>query len=153
MTPTQTVDARSQRMLRVVALLLGLTAALTVAFWVSFFADYAAQASSYFARRSSAWLMWEQSFPAADLWMAAACLLGGAGLWRRRRWGLLFVLSGCGALIFLGLMDALFFLQNGLYWPVNVEVLVEGGIHLWALAFGPFAIAYTWRHRRELDRG
>ena len=151
MTATPPDSVGSARMLRVVALLLALTTALTVAFWVSFFADYAAQDSSCFARRSSAWLLWEQSFPAADLWMAAACLLGAVGLWRGRSWGLLFTLSGSGALIFLGLMDALFFLQNGLYWPVNADVLVEAGIHLWALAFGPFTMAYTWRHRRELD--
>jgi len=140
----------STRGLRAVALLLALTAALTVAFWITFFADSSMQASSYFARRCSAWLVWERSFPVADLWMAFACLLGAVGLWRKYSWGLLFTLVGCGALVFLGLIDALFFLQNGLYLPVNPDVAVEACIHLWALMFGTVTIAYTWRHRREL---
>ncbi len=47
-------------------------------------------------------------------------------------------------------MDALFFLQNGLYWPLNADVVMEAIIHLWALTFGPFAIAYAWRERELL---
>lgn len=135
---------------KVVAGLLGLTALLTAVFWIVFFADYAAQANSYFAQRCSAWLLWERSFPAADLWMASACFVGAIGFWKRRPWGLLFALLGGSALIFLGLMDALFFLQNGLYWPVNVDVIMEAVIHLWALIFGSFIIAYVWRWRRQL---
>nr|MBC7244279.1 hypothetical protein [Chloroflexota bacterium] len=135
---------------KVVAWLLALTALLTVVFWVVFFADYAAQDESYFAQQCGAWLLWERSFPAADLWMASACLVGAVGLWKRRPWGLLFALLSGSALIFLGLMDALFFLQNGLYWPVNADVMIEAVIHLWALTFGPFVIAYTWRRRQQL---
>jgi len=130
---------------KVVAALLGLTALLTVAFWAVFFTDYAGQAESYFARQCAGWFLWERSFPAADLWLAAACLIGAIGLWRRRDWGVLFTLLGGSALIFLGLMDALFFLQNGLYWPLNADVVVEVIIHLWALTFGPFVIAYVWQ--------
>ena len=135
---------------RIVAGLLALTAVLTVAFWVTFFADYAGQAESYFARECAGWFLWERSFPAADLWAATACLIGAVGLWKRRSWGGLFALLGGSALIFLGLMDALFFLQNGLYSPFNIDVLVETVIHIWALAFGALVIAYTWRRRKQL---
>jgi hypothetical protein len=129
---------------------LALTALLTLAFWVTFFADYAGQAESYFARQCAGWFLWERSFPAADLWAATACSIGAVGLWRQRPWGGLFALLGGSALIFLGLMDALFFLQNGLYSPFNADVLVEAIIHVWALGFGAFAIVYTWRGRRQL---
>ena len=135
---------------RVVAGLLALTAVLTAAFWVVFFADYAGQADSYFARQCAGWFLWERSFPAADLWAATACFLAAVGLWKRRPWGGLFALLGGSALIFLGLMDALFFLQNGLYGAFNADVLIEAIIHLWALAFGTFVIAYTWWMRRQL---
>jgi len=135
---------------RIVAGLLALTAVLTAAFWVTFFADYAGQAESYFARQCDGWFLWERSFPAADLWAAAACLIGAVGLWRRRSWGGLFALLGGSALIFLGLMDALFFLQNGLYSPFNVDVLVEAVIHIWALGFGAFVIVHTWPRRKQL---
>lgn len=141
---------RELRGRKLVAGLLALTAVLTVAFWVTFFADYAGQAQSYFARRCPGWFLWERSFPAADLWAAAACLLGAVGLWKRRAWGGLFALLGGSALIFLGLMDVLFFLQNGLYSPFNADVLVEAVIHVWVLAFGAFVIVYTWRGRRQL---
>jgi hypothetical protein len=135
---------------RVVAGLLALTALLTLAFWVTFFADYAGQAESYFARQCAGWFLWERSFPAADLWAATACFIGAVGLWRQHPWGGLFALLGGSALIFLGLIDALFFLQNGLYSPFNADVLVEAVIHIWALAFGTFVIAYTWQGRRQL---
>lgn len=136
-----------------VAVLLALTAVLTAAFWITFFADYAGQAQSYFAHECAGWFLWERSFPAADLWLAAVCLLGAMGLWRRRPWGGLFALLGGSALVFLGLMDALFFLQNGLYTPFNADVLVEAVIHLWALVFGPFVILYVWRGRKGLLAG
>lgn len=135
---------------RVVAGLLALTAVLTVAFWVTFLADYAGQAQSYFARRCAGWFLWERSFPAADLWAGTACFIAAVGLWKKRPWGALFALLGGSALVFLGLMDALFFLQNGLYSPFNTDVLVEAVIHIWALAFGTFVIAYTWQGRRQL---
>jgi len=133
-----------------VAALLGLTAVLTAALWAALFANYESQAGSYFARRCAGWFLWERSFPLADLWMATCCLLGAIGLWRRRSWALLFTLVGGGALVFLGLMDALFFLQNSLYSPVNIDVAIEVIIHLWALTFGPLAIAYVWRNRDQL---
>ncbi len=142
-----------QQSRKTVAILLGLTAVLTAAFWVTFFADYDRQARSYFARECESWFLWERSFPAADLYLAAVCLLAAIGLWKARSWGILFSLLGGSALIFLGLVDALFFLQNGLYTPFNTDVLVEIVIHVWALAFGPFVILYAWRRRTDLLAG
>ena len=131
----------------IVAILMVVTALLTMAFWVAFFADYAGQNQSFLAHECDGWFLWERSFPAADAWMAVACVLGAVGLWRMRPWGLLFSLVAGGALIFLGLMDILFFLQNGLYWPVNFDVATEMVIHAWVLAFGAFVIAYMWGKR------
>jgi hypothetical protein len=64
--------------------------------------------------------------------------------------GLLFGLLSSGAMVFLGLMDALFFLQNGLYTPINGEVLVELAIHVWMVIFGLAAAAVVWRRRLAL---
>ncbi len=136
----------------VVAILMVVTAVLTMAFWVVFFADYEGQSQSFLARECEGWFLWERSFPAADAWMAIVCLAGAVGLWKMRPWGLLFSLVAGGALIFLGLMDALFFLQNGLYWPVNFDVATELVIHAWVLAFGSFVIAYVWGKRSLLLR-
>ena len=137
--------------LTVTATLMFLTAVGTFLFWIVFFADLEAQRGGYLASRSDAWFAWELSFPLADGWMALTAILGAVGLWRRRATGLLFGLVSGSAMVFLGLMDALFFLENGLYLPLNVEVAVELFIHLWTVAFGLFAIAYVWRRRGLLS--
>ena len=138
--------------LTVTAVLMLLTAVGTLLFWVTFFADLEAQRSGYLASRCDAWFAWEMSFPLADVWMAATAILGAAGLWRMRSTGLLFGLVSGGAMVFLGLMDVLFFLQNDLYLPLNGEVAVELFIHIWVIAFGLFAIVYVWTRRELLNR-
>ncbi len=138
--------------LTVTAALMLLTAVGTLLFWVTFFADLETQRSGYLASRCDAWFAWEMSFPLADAWMAATAIAGAVGLWRMRPTGLLFGLVSGGAMVFLGLMDALFFLQNGLYLPLTGEVAVELFIHIWTAAFGLFAIAYIWSHRALLGR-
>ena len=138
--------------LRVIAVLMLLTAVGTLLFWVTFFADLEAQRGGYLASQCDAWFAWEMSFPLADAWMAATAILGAVGLLRMRSTGLLFGLVSGGAMVFLGLMDALFFLQNGLYLPLTGEVAVELFIHLWTAAFGLFAIACIWARRALLAR-
>ena len=138
--------------LTVTAVLMLLTAVGTLLFWVTFFADLAAQRSGYLASRCNTWFAWEMSFPLADGWMAATAILGAVGLWRMRSAGLLFGLVSGGAMVFLGLMDVLFFLENGLYLPLTGEVAVELFIHIWTSAFGLFAIARIWTQRALLSR-
>jgi hypothetical protein len=134
--------------LTITAVLMLLTAIGIILFWVVFFADPDAQRESTFAARSEAWFAWELSFPLADAWVALTATAGAIGLWRRHPAGLLFGLVSGGAMVFLGLIDLLFFLENGLYLPMNAEVAIELLIHLWATGFGLFAIVIIWRHRR-----
>ena len=138
--------------LTIVAVLMLLTAVGTLLFWVTFFADLEAQRSGYLASRCDAWFAWEMSFPLADAWMAATAILGAVGLWRLRPTGLLFGLVSGGAMVFLGLIDVLFFLENGLYLPLNGEVAIELFIHIWTVAFGLFVIARIWAQRTLLSR-
>lgn len=129
----------------VIAVLMLLTAIGTLLFWVIFFADLESQRSGTLASRCDAWFAWEMSFPLADGWMVLTAILGAVGLWRMRPVGLLFGLVSGGAMVFLGLMDVLFFLQNGLYHPLTGEVAVELFIHAWTVAFGLSAIAIIWK--------
>ncbi len=138
--------------LTVTAVLMLLTAVGTLLFWVTFFADLEAQRGGYLASQCDAWFAWEMSFPLADAWMAATAILGAVGLWRMRSTGLLFGLVSGGAMVFLGLMDVLFFLQNGLYLPLTGEVALELFIHVWTATFGLFAIACIWARRALLGR-
>jgi len=129
-----------------------LTAVGTILFWATFFADLEAQRNGILASRCDAWFAWEMSFPLADLWVALTAILGAVGLWRMRPAGLLFGLVSGGAMVFLGLMDVLFFLENGLYLPLTGEVAVELFIHVWTVAFGLSAITCMWNHRAPLCR-
>jgi len=138
--------------LTITAVLMLLTAVGTLLFWVTFFADLEAQRSGYLASQCDAWFAWEMSFPLADAWMAATAILGAVGLRRMRPAGLLFGLVSGGAMVFLGLMDALFFLQNGLYVPLTGEIAIELFIHVWAIAFGLVTIAAIWPQRALLSR-
>ena len=84
--------------LTITAALMLLTAAGTILFWGTFFADPETQHSGHLASRCDAWFAWEMSFPLADGWMAATAILGAVGLWRMRPAGLLFGLVSGGAI-------------------------------------------------------
>jgi hypothetical protein len=97
-----------------------------------------------------AYLEHEQSFPLADSYMALCCLIGAVGILRRRSWGLLFGLLAGSGIIFLGLMDTLYSIQQGIFSlssTAGVEALIICGI---CLIVGPATIIYLWRNREEL---
>ena len=87
-------------------------ALLTVSYWVIWYAGgrdllASAQTPEYFA--------FENAFPAADGWLALCALISGIQLLRGRSSAIywLFLTAGCG--LYLGLMDVLFDLENGIY--------------------------------------
>lgn len=87
-------------------------ALLILAFWVIWFlVDRNLLASLH----TDYYYRFENAFPAADAWLGILLLLATAGLLLRRSWGLLAGLLGGGAGIYLGLMDVLFDLENGVY--------------------------------------
>ena len=135
--------------LSVIAILMLLTVAGIVLYWALFLTHLEAQRTVYLASRSEAWIAWELSFPLPDAWIAATATLSAVGLWRMRPTGLLFSLVSGGAMVFLGLIDGLFFLENGLCIPLR-PVITELLIIVWMLAFGSFVIYYTWQHRHQL---
>jgi len=127
------------------AILLGLTGLMTVVYWVLYFATGAVQAET-----SPVYIAFENSFPAADAWMAAACFVAAAGLLARRHWGLLFGVCAGSAMIFLGLMDVLFNLEQGMYAAMNAEMAFETLINAWTLGFGAFVLWFLWSRRKIL---
>lgn len=141
---------RRTKTLGMVSILMFLTGLGTVVFWSTFLADLDAQRSSELSTRSDEWFAWELSFPAADAWMALTAVLGAIGVWRMRPSGLLFGLVSAGAMVFLGLLDVLFFLENDLYLPLTADIALELGIHVWTLAFGLTAIGVLWGQRGRL---
>jgi hypothetical protein len=123
-------------------------ALLILAYWVIWFlVDRNLLASLH----TDYYYRFENAFPAADAWLGLLLLLATAGLLLRRSWGLLAGLLGGGAGIYLGLMDVLFDLENGVYRvPAGGDAsgpIIEIVINILTFALGVIVTTYIWRHR------
>ena len=118
-----------------------------VAYWVIwFFVDRSWLASM----DTQAYYVFENAFPAADGWLAIACAAGAWAMWKRRASSLFWLLAGGSASVYLGLMDVLFDLENGVYLAPKGDwgaVGTEVAINLYALGVGAWALAFGWRNR------
>ena len=130
-----------------VVALLGLTTFGTIAYWLAFFGG---AGEALHTSETSAYLAFERAFPAADAWMVGAAAAAAVGLARRRAWAPLYGIAAGSALVFLGLMDVLFDLENGLYAVPSGAMAAELLINLFCLTMGPFFMTYFWRHRDRL---
>jgi hypothetical protein len=98
-----------------------------------------------------AYYAFENAFPAADGWLAIGCALGARALFKRKASALFWLLAGGSASIYLGLMDVLFDLENGVYLAPRGDwsaVATEAAINLYSLGVGTWALSFGWRHRR-----
>ena len=129
----------------VLAIVLTLFSLGVVVFWIEFFTSGTVSMSS-----TPAYLEHEQSFPAADGYMAICALICAAGLIRLRPWGLLFGLLAGSAIIFLGLMDTLYSLQQGIFGEFSLAAAEAFVICAVCLILGPATIIYLWRNRARL---
>ena len=124
--------------------LLWFGAVATLAYWVIWFGidrRWLANADtpSYYA--------FENSFPAADAWMAVTGALGAVALQRGERAPCWMLLAG-SASIYLAAMDVLFDLENGIYRsPDAGGVAVEVFINLGCLTGGAAIISFAWKNR------
>ena len=121
---------------------------ITVAYWVIWFGiDRNILASS----QAPAYFTFENAFPAADAWLAITLAIGALGLARRRPWGLLSTLLAGGAGVYLGCMDVLFDLENGIYLvPAGADpspVIIEIIINVLTFALSGAILVYVWRNR------
>src|SRR3954471_9514512 len=120
----------------------------TAAYWVIWFGvnrDWLASAhtDSYYA--------FENSFPVADAWMALTGLAATIALVRRRASALLWSIAAGAISVYLGLLDVLFDLENGIYHsPDTGGVVVELLINVLTLSMGVVVMGWAWRHRRRL---
>jgi hypothetical protein len=117
----------------VLGVLLVAAAVVTVAYWLDFFIR-----GSVNVVDEDWYIRFERAFPAADALLALTSAVAGVGLLVGSPWGTAAGLVAAGAFLFLGLMDTLFNLENGLYrflpgsgpmWAelvINVASLVLG---------------------------
>jgi len=129
----------------VLAVILAVFAVGVVAFWITFFTSGAVSMGE-----SQAYLEHEQSFPLADGYMATCCFVCVVGLIRKRPWALLFGLLAGSGIIFLGLMDTLYSIQQGIFAAFDAAALEAFVICGVCLILGPATIIYLWRNRAYL---
>jgi nicotinamide riboside transporter PnuC len=120
----------------------------TLAYWLVWFGiDREILASAH----TDSYYAFENSFPVADAWMVACGVAACIALVRRRASSLLWIIAAGATSIYLGLLDVLFDLENGIYRsPDTGGVLVEVAINVLTLAFGTVIMIWAWRMRREL---
>jgi hypothetical protein len=119
-----------------------------VAYWaIWFFGDRSWLASM----DTHEYFVFENSFPAADAWLALACGAGAWALWKKQPSALFWLLVGGSSAVYLGLMDVLFDLENGVYRAPRGDwgaVGTEIAINVYSLGVGAWAMAFGWRNRR-----
>jgi hypothetical protein len=116
------------------------TAVGLVLFWVAFFTVGLAPENApacYFA--------YEHSFPLPDGILAALLMAAGILLTKNRPWGAKLSLAAGGALVFLGLLDFSFNIQNGVYLTSTMDLILNAFINIWCVGFGLALIVLTGR--------
>lgn len=92
------------------------------------------------------YLAFENAFPLPDLAYLAPLLLVSAWLmWRAARAASLAGIMAGAALIFLGLLDVSFNLQNRRYEIETIDAALNVFINFICLAFGPLLVRHSWR--------
>jgi hypothetical protein len=117
------------------------TAISLIYYWIDFYVKGGVQVVN-----EDWYIRFQKSFPAADLWAAACALVGAIGLLTGQTYGLLFALLAASSLIFLGLMDVTFNIQNNLYRLAGAsgQMKFEIFINVWTLGLGIALIVFSW---------
>jgi hypothetical protein len=128
--------------LLVFAVVVTLFALGTIAFWAVFFTAGLVSASD-----RPAYLEHEKSFPLADAYAVVCAFLCVAGVIKRKSWAVLFGVAAGSGIIFLGLMDTLYALEQGLIRDLSFPSIETFLICSICLALGPVMIIYMWWNR------
>ncbi len=121
--------------LKTIAYLAIVTGIGILIFWIAFFTIGLAPENPpacYFA--------YEHSFPLPDSVLAIALIMGGVLAIKKGVRALLLLLPASGGLIFLGLLDMAFNLQNGMYTITLMDGALNACINIWCVVFGLCAI-------------
>ncbi|MFX1321939.1 MAG: hypothetical protein ACFFAQ_09870 [Promethearchaeota archaeon] len=111
-----------------------------IAFWIYFFL-----VENKNPERTEVYLVFEKSFILADLVFATPVLiLSIFGILTEEKFGFFFSVVAGSAIIFLFFMDLCFNLQQGTYKKRDGATLLEMGINILCLIFGPLFIIFGW---------
>lgn len=114
-------------------------AVLIAAYWLDFFLRGTVQVVA-----DEWYLRYQRAFPVADAWIAICAIVGGVGLLTGGSYGTVFGLMAAGAGVFLGLLDLMFNVQNGLFrlLPRSGQMWTELAIIVVLLALGGIVAIY-----------
>ncbi|HRZ25723.1 MAG TPA: hypothetical protein P5346_06245 [Spirochaetota bacterium] len=130
-----------EKNLKPVVVLESLTAIGLILFWTGFFTIGLAPESP-----PPGYFEYEHSFPLPDLILAAALLAAAWMLRRGKPAGRTLSLVCAGALIFLGVLDFSFNIQNGMYAISAMDLVLNAFINAWCVLLGIW-IALRLRQR------
>ena len=111
-----------------------------IGFWIMFyFTEYKNPKMSELAFKH------EMSFPLPDLgWVMPCLFISAIGILMEQKFGFFFsALAGSG-MMFLGLIDLAFDIQNGVFKQKNADAYMGMVIVALMLIFGPIFIIYGW---------
>lgn len=131
-----------------VSLVLLAVAAVTVAYWVVWFAHRSVLASE----TTSAYYDFENAFPLADGWWVLALVCSAWALLTRRRLALGALLVAGGAGLYLFCMDVLYDAEHGI-WAKGGGGAVEALINAATLVINIGILRWAWRRRGDLLEG
>ncbi len=114
-----------------IAILELLTAVGLILFWILFFTVGMAPKNP-----PPGYLAYEHSFPVPDGLLSILLLVAGIMLLLNNPLGVNLSLIAAGALLFLGVLDISFNLQNGIYKISTGDLISNAFINLWCVGFG-----------------
>ncbi len=114
-----------------IAILELLTAVGLILFWIGFFTMGLAPKNP-----PRGYLEYEHSFPLPDGLLAVLLLVAGILLLLNNPLGGNLSLIAAGALVFLGVLDFSFNIQNGIYKISKGDLITNVFINLWCVGFG-----------------
>jgi hypothetical protein len=117
--------------LKTIAILELLTGVGLILFWIGFFTIGLAPKNP-----PPGYLAYEHSFPLPDGLLAILLLAAGTLLLLNNPLGSHLSLIAAGALVFLGVLDFSFNIQNGIYKISKSDLILNAFLNIWCVGFG-----------------
>ncbi len=120
-------------------------AAGIVLWWAAFFLAFRHDPAT-----SPEYLAFEGAFPPADLgWLAPLLIVAAWGNLRGFRWGTPLTMMSGAVLVFLGLLDVSFNLQNGIYSRSAADAVLNASLNVACLTFGLVSVMWALRQQNR----
>lgn len=139
------MEAKFSKKLKMVASIELTIAVGIVCFWIAFFSSDLVNIGD--PQLETVYSAFESAFPAPDGWLVITLVIAAIGLFRKRSYGYLFSVIAGASLIFLGLLDISFNVQNGIYSLGIQEAIINLFINILCPAAGLFLILFSWTKR------